>query len=142
MADIGERHLGGLGPAASTVMRHYQQQLNTRRIYTAIALVVFLVALAASLNGANDANSGKFFERIPYLFDFLKNFVPDSPLEIFRAMFDLPGYSLDRLRRMGLGQAVWTRHCTYSDPERFFSYRRSVHRSEADYGRLISAIRI
>ena len=90
MADIGERHLGGLGPAASTVMRHYQQQLNTRRIYTAIALVVFLVALAASLNFANDANSGKFFERIPYLFDFLKNFVPDSPLEIFRAMFDLP----------------------------------------------------
>src|SRR3546814_501135 len=90
MADIGERHLGGLGPAASTVMRHYQQQVNTRRIYTAIAIVVFLVALAASLNFANDANSGKFFERIPYLFDFLTNFVPDSPLEIFRAMFDLP----------------------------------------------------
>src|SRR3546814_11118838 len=90
MADIGERHLGGLGPAASTVMRHYQQQVNTRRIYTAIAIVVFLVALAASLNFANDANSGKFFERIPYLFDFLTNFVPDSPLEIFRTMLDLP----------------------------------------------------
>lgn len=90
MADIGEQHPGGLGPAASTVMRHYQQQLNTRRIYTAIAIVVFLIALGASLNFANAANAGKFFERLPYLFDFLKNFVPDSPMEIFRAMFDLP----------------------------------------------------
>lgn len=90
MADIGEHHPGGLGPAASTVMRHYQQQLNTRRIYTAIAIVVFLIALGASLNFANAANAGKFFERLPYLFDFLRNFVPDSPMEIFRAMFDLP----------------------------------------------------
>ena len=38
-------------------------------------------------------------------------------------------------------EAVWTRHCTYSDPSRFFSYRRSVHAREADYGRLIAAIR-
>ena len=30
--------------------------------------------------------------------------------------------------------------CTYSDEERFFSYRRTTHRRESDYGRLISAI--
>ncbi|MCR8726261.1 peptidoglycan editing factor PgeF [Frigidibacter sp. ROC022] len=59
-----------------------------------------------------------------------------------RVQFDLPGYSLDRLRRAGVADALWTRHCTYSDPERFFSYRRSVHQAEADYGRLISVIRI
>lgn len=59
-----------------------------------------------------------------------------------RAQFDLPGFSLQRLREAGVGQAEWTRHCTYSDPERFFSYRRSVHRGEADYGRLLSAIRL
>ena len=59
-----------------------------------------------------------------------------------RFLFDLPAYGLHRLRRAGVGQAEWTRHCTYSDPERFFSYRRSVHRGEADYGRLISAIRL
>lgn len=79
-----------LGSSASTVMRHYQQQLMVRRVYTIIAIVVFLIALVASLNFANDANSGKFFERLPYLFDFIKNFVPDSPMEIVRAMFDLP----------------------------------------------------
>jgi YfiH family protein len=56
--------------------------------------------------------------------------------------FDLPGYGLHRLRAAGVGHAEWTRHCTYSDPDRFFSYRRSVHQKEADYGRLISTIRI
>lgn len=59
-----------------------------------------------------------------------------------RMQFDLPGYGLYRLRLAGVGQAEWTRHCTYSDSERFFSYRRSVHAKEADYGRLISAIAI
>ncbi|MCV3737053.1 phosphonate ABC transporter, permease protein PhnE [Rhizobium sp. TRM96647] len=82
--------IGGLGPAAASVMQHYQQQLRTRRIYSLIAIAVFLVALWASLDFANAANSGKFFERLPYVFDFIRNFVPDSPMEIVRAMFDLP----------------------------------------------------
>ncbi|CAM3041665.1 conserved hypothetical protein [Paracoccus aminovorans] len=56
-----------------------------------------------------------------------------------RPMFDLPSFGLMRLRDAGV-EAEWTRHCTYSDPDRFFSYRRSTHQHEADYGRLISAI--
>lgn len=59
-----------------------------------------------------------------------------------RYMFDLPGFGLHRLRQAGVGQCEWTRHCTYSDPERFFSYRRATHAGEADYGRLISVIRL
>lgn len=59
-----------------------------------------------------------------------------------RTHFDLPGFSLSRLREAGIASAEWTRHCTYFDPDRFYSYRRSVHRKEADYGRLISAIRL
>lgn len=59
-----------------------------------------------------------------------------------RMMFDLPAFGLHRLREAGVGQAEWTRHCTYSDPERFFSYRRTTHAKEADYGRLVSAIRL
>ena len=56
-----------------------------------------------------------------------------------RPMFDLPAFGLSRLRAAGV-QAEWSRHCTYSDPDRFFSYRRSTHEGQADYGRLISAI--
>ena len=59
-----------------------------------------------------------------------------------RALFDLPGYALWRLRAAGVGLAEWTRHCTYRDPARFYSYRRTTHAGEADYGRLISCIRL
>ncbi len=56
-----------------------------------------------------------------------------------RLLFDLPGYGLARLAAAGVS-ATWTGHCTYSEPDRFFSYRRTTHRGESDYGRLISVI--
>lgn len=56
------------------------------------------------------------------------------------AMFDLPAYLADRLRAEGVGQVIDLSLCTFSDEERFFSYRRATHRNEKDYGRLISAI--
>jgi YfiH family protein len=59
-----------------------------------------------------------------------------------RYLFDLPAFGLSRLRAAGVGHAEWTRHCTYRDSERFFSYRRTTHAGEADYGRLISTIRL
>ena len=59
-----------------------------------------------------------------------------------RAQFDLPGYGLWLLRQAGVGRAEWIGHCTYADEARFFSYRRATHRKEADYGRLISTIRL
>ncbi|WP_298920714.1 peptidoglycan editing factor PgeF [uncultured Roseobacter sp.] len=57
-----------------------------------------------------------------------------------KLQFDLPAFGLSRLRQAGIGRAEWTRHCTYSDADRFFSYRRATHAKEADYGRLIAAI--
>ena len=59
-----------------------------------------------------------------------------------RYQFDLPAYGVHRMRAAGIGDANWIRHCTYSDEERFFSYRRTTHAKEADYGRLISVIRL
>lgn len=54
--------------------------------------------------------------------------------------FDLPAFGLSRLRAAGVGRAEWTGHCTYGDAARFYSYRRTTHLKEADYGRLISVI--
>ncbi len=59
-----------------------------------------------------------------------------------RLHFDLPAFVLSRLREAGVGSAEWLRHCTYANPDLFFSYRRSVHEKQADYGRLISTIRL
>jgi YfiH family protein len=57
-----------------------------------------------------------------------------------RSTFDLPGYVAARLRRLGLGGVDELALCTYADPDRFFSYRRTTHRGEPDYGRHVNAI--
>ena len=54
--------------------------------------------------------------------------------------FDLPGYAARRLARAGIGDIVQTGLSTYPPENGFFSYRRTTHRGEADYGREISAI--
>lgn len=81
--------------------------------------------------------------------EFVQRFAEEAPGHegFFRpgekpghAMFDLPGFIGARLRTAGVGTFVNLGLCTYADEERFFSYRRTTHRQEADYGRLISAI--
>lgn len=54
--------------------------------------------------------------------------------------FDLPKFGQHQLNALELGHVSWTGHCTYSDAARFYSYRRSTHLGQADYGRLISCI--
>lgn len=55
-------------------------------------------------------------------------------------MFDLPGYVELRLKRAGVRTVDRLALCTYGDEARFFSYRRTTHRGESDYGRNLSAI--
>ncbi|MES0880725.1 peptidoglycan editing factor PgeF [Roseibium sp. SCP14] len=55
-------------------------------------------------------------------------------------MFDLPAFITGKLSELGLGRVVNLGICTYADEGRFFSYRRTTHRNEPDYGRQISAI--
>lgn len=54
--------------------------------------------------------------------------------------FDLSGYVAERLARAGVGAIDDLGLCTYCDETRLFSYRRSQHHGEDDYGRQISAI--
>jgi phosphonate transport system permease protein len=97
-----------LSDASKLVLSHYRQQLRTRRVYTIIGLVLFVIVLGASLDYANEANSGKFFERLPFFFDFIKSFVPNDPFEIFRAMFDLPSPYADGSQKFDyVSERVW-----------------------------------
>ncbi|MDQ0423446.1 YfiH family protein [Peteryoungia aggregata LMG 23059] len=57
------------------------------------------------------------------------------------AMFDLPGLTVMRLAEAGVA-ADSLGLCTYAAPEAFYSYRRTTHAGEPDYGRQISAIAI
>ena len=81
--------------------------------------------------------------------DFIRRFAEEAPghERFFKeaerpdhAMFDLPGFIGARLEAAGIGAFTDLGLCTYCDEERFFSYRRTTHRKESDYGRLISAI--
>ena len=74
---------------------------------------------------ADDGANERFFQPSPQ---------PDH------ALFDLPGYIAARLAAAGIRRVQDLGHCTYADPARFFSYRRSTHRKETDYGRHINAI--
>ena len=56
------------------------------------------------------------------------------------AMFDLGGYIAERLQRAGITNFEDLGLCTYAEPERFFSYRRTTKLGEPDYGRHINAI--
>lgn len=74
---------------------------------------------------ASDAGNARFFAR---------------PSLAQRPRFDLPGYVLHRLERSGLGVVESATRCTYLNEAQFFSFRRTTHRGEADYGRQVSAI--
>lgn len=69
--------------------------------------------------------------------DYARFFIPAS--RPGHAMFDLGGFIRMRLETAGVRQIDDTGIDTYPD-ENFFSYRRSVHRSEPDYGRAVHAI--
>jgi YfiH family protein len=55
-------------------------------------------------------------------------------------LFDLPGYINSLLTKIGLTKVYQLNCDTYTDGFNFYSYRRSFHKNENDYGRLLSAI--
>ena len=56
--------------------------------------------------------------------------------------FDLPAYLRHRLTAAGIGTVETIHLDTYSNADRFYSYRRATHLGEPDYGRQISLIGI
>ena len=80
--------------------------------------------------------------------DFLRQFTWNDPSanHFFASgreghhRFDLEGFAVSRLAACGISRIEALGEDTYSQPERFFSYRRATHRGEADYGRQVSLI--
>jgi YfiH family protein len=67
-------------------------------------------------------------------------FAPSARAGHFR--FDLPGLVRMQLEQAELAAIEDMGLCTYGDEQSFFSYRRTTHRGEPDYGRQIAAIAI
>ncbi|TGQ71414.1 MAG: peptidoglycan editing factor PgeF [Mesorhizobium sp.] len=64
-------------------------------------------------------------------------FIPSA--KAGHSMFDLVSYTVDRLGKAGV-TAQGLGRCTYAEADLFYSYRRTTHRKEPDYGRQVSAI--
>jgi YfiH family protein len=76
----------------------------------------------------------RFLDADPANARFFKQGRPDH------CHFDLPGYAAARLEAIGLASIEGSRLCTYPEENGFFSFRRTTHAGEADYGREVSAI--
>lgn len=77
--------------------------------------------------------------------DFRANFALEderffSPGKPGHLQFDLEAYLVHRLEIAGVGKVEGLGLDTYQDADRFFSYRRSTHRGEPNYGRQFSLI--
>lgn len=81
--------------------------------------------------------------------DFEAAFIEDDAInEMFfseagasgKPHFDLPSYCGWKLKQAALAGIDSIGLCTFLNESLFYSYRRSVHRNEGDYGRQISAI--
>lgn len=67
-----------------------------------------------------------------------KFFVPSDKEGHYR--FDLEDYAASRLTGAGVGRIEKLGVCTYPAENGFFSFRRTTHAGEPDYGRQVSAI--
>lgn len=130
---IGAAHAGWKGTMAGVLEATLEamEQLGARRSHVNVVI--------------GPSISQRAYEVGPEFFDAFLDEDPENARFFAggdgdRMHFDLPAYGLARLRSAGVASAEWTRHCTYFDPDRFYSYRRSVHQKDPDYGRLISTI--
>jgi polyphenol oxidase len=97
-----------------------------------------VAAIGPMIRQASYEVGGEFVERfIEASADHAVFFIPSQ--RDGHAMFDLTGFIRMRLENAGVLMIDDLGVDTYSD-ERFFSYRRSVHRKEPDYGRHVHAI--
>ena len=99
-----------------------------------------LASLGPSISNRNYEVGPEFVERFLSVDKAYARYFSTSG-KAGHAMFDLPGLTTQRLTDAGV-TAENLDICTYPDEDRFFSYRRTTHRQEPDYGRQISAIMI
>jgi YfiH family protein len=81
----------------------------------------------------------EFRERFASLDAGLVRFFVPSP-RADHWMFDLPAFVSFRLEQSAIGSFSVLGACTYELEGSYFSYRRTTHRKESQYGRNISAI--
>jgi YfiH family protein len=131
---IGAAHAGWKGALTgvteATIVR--MESLGSRRS-------AIVAAIGPCISGESYEVGPEFIER--FVADDTRNGSFFRPSEkAGHHYFDLPRYLLEKLRRTGIKSVESLGECTYLNPDRYFSYRRTTHRREPDYGRNLSTI--
>ncbi len=83
--------------------------------------------------------------------EFFEEFTHQNPdnavffkpgLNAGKKLFNLPAYCENRLRNLGINDVFVEGSDTYREAESFYSFRRTTHAGEPDYGRQISVVMI
>jgi YfiH family protein len=131
---IGATHAGWKGALSGVLEATIEAMENLGAARTRIA-----AAIGPLIRQPNYEVGAEFVERFKTA-DATneKYFQPAARAQ--HALFDLPGFIKSRLERAEIQAVEDLGLCTYADPARFFSYRRTTHRGEPDYGRHVNAI--
>ena len=132
---VGAAHAGWKGATSGVLENTIAKMLELGAKPSQI-----IAALGPTISQANYEVGPEFIERLIGLDSANARFVVASK-KPEHGLFDLPGYILRRLKNAGV-TADWTGQCTYGDALRFYSYRRTTHLREPDYGRQVSCIMI
>ena len=130
---IGAAHAGWKGALTGVLENTIEAMLSLGAARENITAV-----LGPSIGPASYEVGPEFVERfLSHDPSYEAFFTPSS--KAGHSMFDLPSLTVSRLRASGV-RAESLGLDTYPDAERFYSYRRTTHAKEPDYGRQISAI--
>ena len=133
-AVVGACHAGWKGALTGVIESTLaaMEKLGARRAET-------IVTLGPAIGPASYEVGPEFFAQfVAQSPEHARFFSPSVKPE--HKMFDLPGFIGMRVERAGVAQFENLDLDTYADETRFYSYRRTTHRKEPDYGRLVSAI--
>jgi YfiH family protein len=131
---IGAAHAGWKGALGGVLEATLEAMENLGASRTRIA-----AAIGPCISQANYEVNWEFRDRFLELgLKHRRFFVPSEREGHYR--FDLPAYAAHRLTAAGLASVETLGICTYPPENGFFSFRRTTHAGESDYGRQVSAI--
>ncbi len=130
---IGAAHAGWKGALGGVLENTVEAMVSIGADRDAI-----IACLGPSIGPESYEVGPEFIERFLQFNDGYDAFFTPAPKQ-GHAYFDLQALTLHRLKAAGI-RATHLGMDTYADETRFYSYRRTTHRGEPDYGRQISAI--
>lgn len=130
---VGAAHAGWRGALAGIVESTVQAMVSVGAVRERI-----LASIGPAISPENYEVGHEFREQFTNTDSASARFFRSGESGTIR--FDLPAYGMELLRSSGLRGTELIGQCTYGNPGRYFSYRRSKHRGERGCGLQISVI--